>query len=75
MFNRHKVVLATGQSAPLPSTLFPEHRSEQVVKDEVKARPVRDEYAAVIEASRRLDAGLNVLVVRSQQQSQQLQPA
>ena len=72
MFYRHKVVLATGQNTPLPSTLLPEHRPEQVVKDEVKARPVRDEYAELAEASKRLDAGLSVLVHR---QSKQPQPA
>lgn len=72
MFNRHKVVLATGQNTPQPSTLLPEHRPEQVIKDDVKVRPVRDEYAELIEASRRLDAGLSVL---AHLQSKQPQPA
>jgi hypothetical protein len=72
MFNRHKMVLATGQNSPIPATLFPEHRPEQIVKDDVKTRPVRDEYAGLSEASRRLDAGLSVLV---NLQSKQSQPA
>ncbi|MGV3499584.1 MAG: hypothetical protein ACO1OR_12255 [Hydrogenophaga sp.] len=66
MFNRHRTSLVAGQSSPLPTTLLTEPKPEQVVKDQVKTRPVRDQYAALTEASRRLDAGKSVFLETTQ---------
>lgn len=68
MFNRHRTSLVAGQSSPLPTTLLSEPKPEQVVKDQVKTRPVRDQYAELIEASKRLDAGKNVFGAPPQKQ-------
>jgi hypothetical protein len=72
MFNRHRTSLVVSQASSLPATLLTEPKPEQVVKDEVKTRPVRDQYAALIEASRRLDAGKSVF---ADSQRKQPEPA
>jgi len=61
MFNRFSFASSAGQGSSKPSTLLSTHHHERVVKDQVKSRPVRDQYADLAKASERLTAGKSVL--------------
>jgi len=61
MFNQYPLASKAGTDTSRPLTLLSSHQQERVVKDQVRARPVRDQYADIAKASERLNAGQSVL--------------
>ena len=68
MNNRHNFVRVAAFGTALPSLLLSAHQPERIVKDQVQTRPVRDQYADLLKASARLNAGQSVLVADQPQQ-------
>lgn len=76
MFKSYFLASVVGQDTSSPGNLLSSHRPERVARDQVKSRPVRDQYADLAKASERLDAGQSVVFqVQVQVQVKHHQPA
>lgn len=64
MFNLHTLARVGALGVSNPSTLLSAQRTERIVKEEVRLRPVRDEYADLAKASERLTAGQSVFEIQ-----------
>lgn len=70
MINRHNLARVAAFGAAMPSLLLSAQQPERIVKDHVQTRPVRDQYAELLKASERLNAGQSVLADEQQPQQQ-----
>lgn len=70
MLNRHTLARVGALGTSQPSTLLSAQQTERIVKDQVKTRPVRDQYADLAKASERLTAGQSVFDIQRTQHKQ-----
>lgn len=70
MINRQNLSKMAAFGVAMPSLLLSAQQPERIVRDLVQTRPVRDQYADLLRASERLDAGRRLLADKQLQQYQ-----